>query len=191
MNPLMLLPLMAMGCAAAPHGVVALHGAALPYAGTIATHTVTHNVPSAVEYKQVGDVLPVAAHLGHVAAIPGYTVNGEIRTVDTPLVAHTPLVSHAGVYAHHGLVHSPLAAYPAVVAAEAADEEDKTVAVHSYALPAAVGYSGLGVHGLGLHGLGYNGLGYNGLGLHGLGLHGLGYHGLPVVAAAAAEESEE
>ncbi|CAL4072610.1 unnamed protein product [Meganyctiphanes norvegica] len=172
MNPLMLLPIMAMGCAAAPHGVVALHGAALPY-----------------------------AHLGHVSALPGYTVNGEIRTVDAADLKDLPLVAHTGVYAHHGLVHAPLAAYPAVVATEADEEEDKTVAVH-----AAVGYSGLGYHGLGLHGLGYNGLGlhglgynglglhglgYNGLGLHGLGLHGLGYHGLPVVAAAAVEEESE
>merc|ERR1740131_589974 len=125
MNPLVLLPMLAIGCAAAPSGVVALHGAALPLGGLVATHSVTHNVPSAVEYKQVGDVVPLAAHLPHVAAaVPGYTVKGEIRTVDTPLVANAGLIAHPGVYAHHGLIHAPLAVAPAVVKAENDAEED-------------------------------------------------------------------
>merc|ERR1712212_1155328 len=98
----MLIPLMAMSCAA---GVLPLHGAVLPYhAGLVATHSVAHNVPSAVEYKQVGDTVAVGHPLVH-AAVPGYTVDGETRTVSD--VDALPLVAHAGVYAHTGLIHSP------------------------------------------------------------------------------------
>ena len=181
----MLIPLMAMSCAAAP-SVVGLHGLPLAH-GLVATHSLTHNVPSAVEYKQVGDTVALGHPLVH-AAVPGYTVGGEIRTVSD--VDALPLVAHAGVYAHHGLIHTPLAYAPAVVKAEDTEEDEvKTVAVH--ALPTAytaghvlggavIPHAGLG---LGFHGLG---LGYHGL--------GLGYHGLPVIAAAeepAAEVAEE
>merc|ERR1711970_365135 len=178
MNPIVLISLLAAGCAAAPADkVVALHSG-LPLGGLVATHSITHQVPSAVELKQVGDVVPVAAPLAHVA-VPGYSVNGEIRTVDNVELKHVPLVAHTGVIAHHGLVHAPLAVAPAVVKA---DEEDKTVAVHSAVLPTFAGLPAL--HHAGLP------IGYHGLGL---GLHGLGLHGLPVIAAAApaAEESEE
>merc|ERR1711962_205598 len=166
MNPLMLIPLMAMSCAAAP-GVV-YHGAALPlaHAGVVATHSVTHNVPSAVEYKQVGDTVAVGHPLVH-AAVPGYTVNGEIRTVSE--TDALPLVAHAGVYAHHGLLHTPLA----VVKAE---EAEKTVAIHTIPTAYTAG------HVLGAPVVPHLGLG---LGYHGL---GLGYAGLPIVAAEAAEE---
>merc|ERR1711970_1271750 len=142
MNPIVLISLLAAGCAAAPADkVVALHHV-LPLGGLVATHSITHQVPSAVELKQVGDVVPVAAPLAHVA-VPGYTVNGEIRTVAAADLPEVPLVAHTGVIAHAGLIH-PLAVAPAVVKA---DEEDKTVAV----LP--IPYHGLGLHGLGLHGL--------------------------------------
>merc|ERR1711962_769094 len=170
MNPLMLIPLMAMSCAAAP-GVV-YHGAALPlaHAGVVATHSVTHNVPSAVEYKQVGDTVAVGHPLVH-AAVPGYTVNGEIRTVSE--TDALPLVAHAGVYAHPGLIHTPLA----VVKAEDAEEADKTVAIHTIPTAYTAG------HVLGAPVVPLLGLGYQGLGL------GLGYAGLPIVAAEAAEEA--
>merc|ERR1711872_932318 len=169
MNPLMLIPLMAMSCAAAP-GVV-YHGAALPlaHAGVVATHSVTHNVPSAVEYKQVGDTVAVGHPLVH-AAVPGYTVGGEIRTVSE--TDALPLVAHAGVYAHHGLLHAPLA----VVKAEDAEEADKTVAIHTIPTAYTTG------HVLGAPVVPHLGLG---LGYHGL---GLGYAGLPIVAAEAAAE---
>merc|ERR1711962_559376 len=169
MNPLMLIPLMAMSCAAAP-GVV-YHGAALPlaHAGVVATHSVTHNVPSAVEYKQVGDTVAVGHPLVH-AAVPGYTVNGEIRTVSD--VDTLPLVTTAGVYAHHGLLHTPLT----VVKAEDAEEADKTVAIHTIPTAYTTG------HVLGAPVVPHLGLG---LGYHDL---GLGYAGLPIVAAEAAEE---
>jgi len=172
------IPLMAMSCAAAPAaGVVALHGAALPlHAGVVATHSVTHNVPSAVEYKQVGDTVAVGHPLVH-AAVPGYTVAGEIRTVSD--VDTLPLVAHSGVYTHTGLIHSPLALAPAVVKAEDADEEAKTVAIH--ALPTAYTTG----HVLGAPVVPHLGLG---LGYHGL---GLGYHGLPLIAAAAEEPAAE
>merc|ERR1711915_366829 len=169
MNPLMIIPLMAMSCAAVP-GVV-YHGAALPlaHAGVVATHSVTHNVPSAVEYKQVGDTVAVGHPLVH-AAVPGYTVGGEIRTVSD--VDTLPLVSTAGVYAHPGLLHTPLA----VVKAEDAEEADKTVAIHTIPTAYTTG------HVLGAPVVPHLGLG---LGYHGL---GLGYAGLPIVAAEAAEE---
>merc|ERR1711962_1233448 len=171
MNPLMLIPLMAMSCAAAP-GVV-YHGAALPlaHAGVVATHSVTHNVPSAVEYKQVGDTVALGHPLVH-AAVPGYTVGGEIRTVSE--TDALPLVAHAGVYAHHGLLHAPLAVAPAVVKAEDAEEADKTVAIHTIPTAYTAG------HVLGAPVVPHLGLGYHGL--------GLGYAGLPVVAAEEAAE---
>merc|ERR1711970_1222435 len=160
MNPIVLMSLLAAGCAAAPADkVVALHHA-LPLGGLVATHSITHQVPSAVELKQVGDVVPVAAPLAHVA-VPGYTVNGEIRTVAAADLPEVPLVAHTGVIAHAGLIH-PLAVAPAVVKA---DEEDKTVAV----LPTLAGLP---------------------IAYHGLGLHGLGLHGLPLIAAAAPATEE-
>merc|ERR1719430_2012605 len=168
MNPIVLISLLAAGCAAAP--ATLLHHA-LPLGGLVATHSITHQVPSAVELKQVGDVVPVAAPLAHVA-VPGYTVNGEIRTVAAADLPEVPLVAHTGVIAHAGLIH-PLAVAPAVVKA---DEEDKTVAV----LPTLAGLPA--IHHAGLP-----------IAYHGLGLHGLGLHGLPLIAAAApaAEETEE
>ncbi|XP_066970023.1 calphotin-like [Macrobrachium rosenbergii] len=75
MNPLMLLPLLASACIAAPS--VAIHAAAVPYA---VQHEVTAHVPSGVELKQVGDVLPVAHPVAPVA-VPGYAVQGELRQV--------------------------------------------------------------------------------------------------------------
>merc|ERR1719315_928062 len=152
MNPLVLLTLLAASCAAAP-GVL-LHGAALP----------------------LGDVVPVAAPLAHVA-VPGYTVNGEIRTVDNIELKDVPLVAHTGVIAHHGLIGAPLAIAPAVVKAE--EGEAKPVAV----LPTLAGLPTL--HHAGLPALHHVGLP---VGYHGL---GLGLHGLPLIAAAepAAEEA--
>merc|ERR1712106_892700 len=90
MNTLVLLPLLAASCVAAPtSSVVALHGA-FPLGGVVATHSVTHNVPSAVEYKQVGETIPVAAPVAAVA-VPGYAVNGEIRTTGVTYAAPAPV----------------------------------------------------------------------------------------------------
>ncbi|XP_064092102.1 calphotin-like [Macrobrachium nipponense] len=92
MNPLMLLPLLAGACIAAPS--VAIHAAGLPVAAAVpyaVQHEVTAHVPSGVELKQVGDVLPVAHPVAPVA-VPGYAVQGELRQV-TQEFAEPPAVA--------------------------------------------------------------------------------------------------
>merc|ERR1712142_762771 len=91
MNPLVLLPLLVAGCVAAPtSGVVALRGA-VPLGGVVATHSVTHNVPTGVEYKQVGETVPVAAPVAAAVAVPGYKVDGEIRVASVKYPEPAPV----------------------------------------------------------------------------------------------------
>merc|ERR1711962_1398309 len=140
MSPLVLLPLFAAGCVAAPAaGVVALHGA-VPLGGVVATHSVTHNVPTGVELKQVGETVPVAAPLA-VAAVPGYSVDGEIRTASVSFpepapvevdVKSLPVLGGVAPIAPLGIHAGP------VLAVKAADEEEdaegETIAVgHAFA----------------------------------------------------------
>jgi len=146
MNPLVLLPLLAAGCVAAPtSGVVALHGA-LPLGGVVATHSVTHNVASGVEYKQVGETVPVAAPVAAVA-VPGYAVSGEIRTSSVTLPEPAPVevdVKSLPVLAGVAPI-APLAvaAAPApVVAIKAAEAETVAVAA-APALVAPAVYAGV------------------------------------------------
>merc|ERR1712142_854568 len=90
-NPLVLLPLLVASCVAAPtSGVVALHGA-VPLGGVVATHSVTANVPAGVEYKQVGETVPVAAPVAAAVAVPGYSVNGEIRVASVKYPEPAPV----------------------------------------------------------------------------------------------------
>merc|ERR1739838_787034 len=154
MNPMVLLPLLAASCVAAPtSGVVALHGAAFPLGGVVATHSVTHNVPSAVEYKQVGETVPIAAPVAAVAAaVPGYSVNGEIR-VSSAITHPEPAVVDiknlpvlAGVAPIAPLTVAAAAPAP-VVAVKAAAAPAVLAAPAVYAAaPAAVVYSGANVN---------------------------------------------
>merc|ERR1712106_423005 len=132
MNTLVLLPLLAASCVAAPtSSVVALHGA-FPLGGVVATHSVTHNVPSAVEYKQVGETIPVAAPIAAVA-VPGYAVKGEIRTASSITYPEPATVNVKSLPVLAGV--APFA--PLALAAAPAP----VVAVKA-AAPAAVVYSG-------------------------------------------------
>merc|ERR1712180_323962 len=148
MSPLVLLPLFAAGCVAAPAaGVVALHGA-VPLGGVVATHSVTHNVPTAVELKQVGETVPVAAPLA-VAAVPGYSVDGEIRTASVSYPEPAPVevdVKSLPVLAGVAPI-TPLAVHAGpVLAVKAADEEEdaevETVALgHAFAPALLAGHA--------------------------------------------------
>merc|ERR1711962_1973444 len=148
MNPLVLLPLFAAGCVAAPAaGVVALHGA-VPLGGVVATHSVTHNVPTAVELKQVGETVPVAAPLA-VAAVPGYSVDVEIRTASVSYPEPAPVevdVKSLPVLAGVAPI-APLAVHAGpVLAVKAADEEEdaevETVALgHAFAPALLAGHA--------------------------------------------------
>merc|ERR1712142_544053 len=140
MNPLVLLPLLVAGCVAAPtSGVVALHGA-VPLGGVVATHSVTHNVPTGVEYKQVGETVPVAAPVAAAVAVPGYKVDGEIRVASVKYPEPAPVAVDvkslpvlSGVAPIAPIAPLAVAAAPAVYAAAPA-----VVA----AAPAPVVYSG-------------------------------------------------
>merc|ERR1712142_577969 len=152
MNPLVLLPLLVAGCVAAPtSGVVALHGA-VPLGGVVATHSVTANVPAGVEYKQVGETVPVAAPVAAAVAVPGYSVNGEIRVASVKYPEPAPvqvdvksLPVLSGVAPIAPIAPLAVAAAPAPVV-ELKAAEPKTVAIA--AAPAPVVYSGanLNIH---------------------------------------------
>merc|ERR1712142_1391582 len=153
MNPLVLLPLLVAGCVAAPtSGVVALHGA-VPLGGVVATHSVTANVPAGVEYKQVGETVPVAAPVAAAVAVPGYSVNGEIRVASVKYPEPAPvqvdvksLPVLSGVAPIAPIAPLAVAAAPAPVV-ELRAAEPKTVAIAAApavfaAAPAPVVYSG-------------------------------------------------
>merc|ERR1712042_261981 len=153
MNPLVLLPLLVAGCVAAPtSGVVALHGA-VPLGGVVATHSVTHNVPTGVEYKQVGETVAVAAPVAAAVAVPGYKVDGEIRVASVKYPEPAPVAVDvkslpvlSGVASIAPIAPLAVAAAPAPVV-ELKAAEPQTVAVAAApavvaAAPAPVVYSG-------------------------------------------------
>merc|ERR1712142_439360 len=157
MNPLVLLPLLVAGCVAAPtSGVVALHGA-VPLGGVVATHSVTHNVPTGVEYKQVGETVPVAAPVAAAVAVPGYKVDGEIRVASVKYpepapvavdVKSLPVLSGVAPIAPLAVAAAPApvvelkAAEPKTVAIAAAPAVYAAAPAVVAAAPAPVVYSG-------------------------------------------------
>merc|ERR1712106_277861 len=100
MNTLVLLPLLAASCVVAPtSSVVALHGA-FPLGGVVATHSVTHNVPSAVEYAAAPvPVVYSGANLNIPAPIPQGVVGPQnvqtfkVKALGRPVVSYTPQIT--------------------------------------------------------------------------------------------------
>ncbi|XP_071551721.1 uncharacterized protein [Panulirus ornatus] len=91
MNPMVLLPLLVAGCVAAPAAsTLAIHAAHLPLAAPLAVqHEVTAHVPTDVELKAVGGAVALAHPVA--AAVPGYTVQGELRQVEHTVAAPEPV----------------------------------------------------------------------------------------------------
>ena len=89
--PQVLLPLVACSALAAPQhllaaGIPALHGA-------VVSHEVKAHVPEGITLKDASGVIPLGG-LAHAAvAVPGYSVDGELRQIHQEFAAPAPVTT--------------------------------------------------------------------------------------------------